>query len=79
MKTHVGQQECKEHQDMIELTKMHRHLSINDSSMYVNQWCLIAKIGMTMWQNKVKSDVQFIQDRFAIPIANTIFCRSQAS
>ena len=24
---------------------------------------------MTMWQNKVKSDVQSIQDRFAIPVA----------
>ena len=27
----------KEHQDMIALRKMHRNLSINDNSMYVNQ------------------------------------------
>ena len=63
----------KEHEDMIELRTMHRHLSINDNSMYVNQWCPIAKIAMTMWQNKLKSDVQSIQDRFAIPIAIQYF------
>ena len=39
----------KEHEDMKELRKMHRHLSINDNSMYVDQWCPIAKIAMTMW------------------------------
>ena len=38
----------KDHQNMIELKKMHRHLSINDNSMYVNQWCPIAEIAMTM-------------------------------
>ena len=54
---------------MIELRKMHCHLSINDNSMYVNQLCPIAKIAMTMWKNKVKYDMQSIQDRFAIPIA----------
>ena len=53
---------------MIELRKMHRHLLQNDNSMFVNQWCPIDKIDMTMWQNKMKSDVQSIQDRFAIPI-----------
>ena len=37
--------------------------------MYVNQWCQIAKIAMTIQQNKIKSDVQSIQDRFAIPFA----------
>ena len=47
----------KEHQDMIELRKIHLHLSINDNSLYVNQWCPIAKIAMTMWHNKVKRDV----------------------
>ena len=41
--------------------------------MYVNQWCPIANLAMTMWQNKVKSDEQFIQDRFAIPIAFQYF------
>ena len=41
--------------------------------MYVNQWCPIAKIAMTMWQNKLKSDVQSIQDRFAIPIVIQYF------
>ena len=46
-----------EHHDMIEFRKMYRHLSINDNSMSMNQWCPIAKIAMTMWQNKVKSDV----------------------
>ena len=65
MKMQVGEQECKR------LTKknIHHHVSINDNSMYVNQWCTIAQIAMTMWQNKVKSDVQSIQDRFTIPIA----------
>ena len=47
----------KEHQDMTELKKLHRHLSINENSMYVDQWCPIAKIVMTMWQYKVKRDV----------------------
>ena len=37
-----------QHQGMIELRKMYRHLSINDNFMYVNQWCPIAKIAMTM-------------------------------
>ena len=41
--------------------------------MYVNQWCPIAKIAMTMWQNKVESDVQSIQDRYAIPIGIEYF------
>ena len=36
---------------------MHRHLSMNDNSKYANQWCPIAKVAMTIWQNKVKSDV----------------------
>ena len=39
----------------------------------MNQWCQIAKIAMTMWQNKVKSDIQSIQDRFPIPIAIQYF------
>ena len=52
---------------------MHRHLSINDNSNFVNQWCPIARIAMTMWQNTVKKDVQSIQDRFAIPIAIKYF------
>ena len=47
----------KEHQDMIELRNMHRHLSTNDNSMYVYQWCQIAKIAMTIWQNKVQKDM----------------------
>ena len=63
----------KEHQDMTELRKMHRHLSINDNSNFVNQWCPIARIAMTMLQNTVKSDVQSIQDRFAVPIAISYF------
>ena len=59
----------KEHQDMTELRKIYFLLSINDNPMHLNQWCPIAKIAITMWQNKVKSDVQSIQDRFAIPVA----------
>ena len=39
----------EEHQDMIEHRTMHRYLSINDNSMYVNQWCPISKTVMTMW------------------------------
>ena len=57
----------KEHQDMIKLKKMYRYLSINNNFMYVDQWNPIAKIAMTMWQNKVKSDMQSIHDRFTIP------------
>ena len=37
--------------------------------MNVYQWCPIFRIAMTMSQNKVKCDVLFIQDRFAIPVA----------
>ena len=53
---------------MNELRKIY-HLSQNDNCMYMNQWCPIAKIAMTMWQNNLKSDVQSFLDRFAIPIA----------
>ena len=48
----------KEYEDIIERRKMHSHSSLNDNAIYVNQWCPIAKMAMTMWQNKVKSDVQ---------------------
>ena len=62
-----------EHQDMIELRKVYRQLSMNDINTYLNQWCPSAKIAMTMWQNKVKSDMYSIQDRFAISIAIQYF------
>ena len=45
--------------------------------MYVNQWRPIAKIAMTMCQNKVKNDVQSIQDRFAIPVVIQYYTRDK--
>ena len=63
----------RETEPMIELKKMHHHLTNNYNSLFVNQWIPIAELAMPIWEKKLTQDEKVIQDRFAVPIAISYF------